>query len=127
MNRMLNQDTASFQRSVVWIDLDIVLGTAGATSGVIPKVGDGILSIVSGGSGVYTVNFQDGYTNCLGIVENVIQATYSASGAVYMTWTTDSSATTTPSVVLTCRTAAGAAVQPATGDRLKLNFRMKSA
>jgi hypothetical protein len=127
MNRMTSQDGADFQRSTVNIDLDIVLGTAGATTGIVPKVGAGILSIVSGGSGVYTVTFQDGYTDCLNVIENVIQAAYSATGAVYMTWTTDSSATATPSVVLTARTAAGAAVQPATGDRLKLTFRMATA
>jgi hypothetical protein len=127
MDRMTSQDGADFQRSTVNIDLDIVLGTDGATSGVIPKAGLGILSIVSGGSGVYTVTFQNGYVDCLNIIENVIQATYSASGAVYMTWTTDSSNGATPSVVLTARTAAGAAVQPATGDRLKLTFRMATS
>ena len=114
------------QKGVVWVDLDITLGTAGATTGVIPNFGDGILSIVSGGSGVYTVTFQDGYVGCLNIIENVIQATYSASGAVYMTWTTAYAfASNAATVVLTARTAAGAAVQPATGDRLLLSFRMK--
>lgn len=126
MDRYTSQDTSSFQTRVVWVDLDIVLGTSGATSGVVPKFSDGILSIVLGGTGVYTVTFQDGYVDCLNVVANVIQASYSASGACKMTWTSDNSATTTPTVVLTAMTAAGAAVTPATGDRLKLSFRMKS-
>lgn len=126
MDRYTSQDTSAFQTRVVWIDLDMTLGTNGATSGVVPKTSDGILSVVLSGTGVYTVTFQDGYVNCLNVVENIIQASYSASGAVYFTWTSDNSATTTPTVVLTARTAAGAAVTPATGDRLKLSFRMKS-
>lgn len=125
MDRYVNQDGMDFQH-VVNVDLDITLGTAGATSGITPAVGDGILSIVSGGSGVYTVTFQDGYVGCLNIIENVIQASYSASGAVYMTWTTAYTFSGgVATVVLTTRTAAGAAVQPATGDRLLLTFRMR--
>lgn len=124
MDRYINQDGMDFQH-VVNIDLDITLGTAGATSGITPNVGEGILSIVSGGSGVYTVTFQDGYIGCLNITENVIQVSYSASGAVYMTWTTAYAfASNAATVVLTTRTAAGAAIQPATGDRLLLTFRM---
>lgn len=127
-DRMTNQDGSDYQRSTINIDLDITLGAAGVTAGIIPKFGDGIKSIVSGGSGVYTVNFQDGFVDCLNIIENVIQASYSASGAVYFTWTTAYTASATvSSVVLTTRTAAGAAVQPATGDRFKLTFRMKNA
>lgn len=124
MDRFTNQDSSDFQRGVVNIDLVMTLGTAGA----IPTsftYGDGILKVVSGGSGVYTVTFQDGYQACLNIIQTIIQASYSASGAVYFTWTTDSSSSTTPTVVLTARTAAGAAVQPATGDVVHLTFRMK--
>lgn len=129
MDRYTSQDSSDFQRGVVNIDLDLTLGTSGATSGVVPKYGDGISSIVLSGTGVYTVNFQDGYVDCLNIIHNVIQASYSASGAVYLTWTTDYTYAAGPpsvaSVVLTARTAAGAAVTPATGDKLKLTFRMK--
>lgn len=125
MDRFTNQDTASFQDNVVWIDLDITLGTSGATTGIVPAFGAGIKSIALSGTGIYTVTFQDGYRDCLNVIPGVIQATYSASGAVYMTWTSDNSATATPTVVLVARTAAGAAVTPATGDRLKLSFRMK--
>jgi hypothetical protein len=129
MDRFTHQDGSDFQFGVVNVDLDITLGTNGATSGVTPTRGDGILSIVLSGTGVYTVTFQDGYVDCLSIVANVIQASYSASGAVYMTWTTDyayaAGPPATATVVLTARTAAGAAVTPATGDKLKLTFRMK--
>lgn len=124
MDRFTSQDSSDFQRGVVNIDLTMVLGTAGAVPATF-TIGDGILNVVSGGSGVYTVTFQDGYQACLNIIENIIQASYSASGAVYFTWTTDSSSSTTPTVVLTARTAAGAAVQPATGDKIYLTFRMK--
>lgn len=125
MDRFTSQDGADFQRWTVNVDLDVTLGTSGATTGATINVGDGVLSIVNSGTGVYTVTFQDPYWECLNVIENVIQASYSATGAVYMTWTSDSSNTTTPTVVLNARTAAGAAVQPATGDRLKLTFRMK--
>lgn len=129
MDRRTNQDGADFQQGTVNVDLDVTLGTNGATTGATINRGDGILSIVLSGTGVYTVTFQDGYVDCLNIIENVIQATYSASGAVYMTWTTGYAYSAGPpaaaTVVLTARTAAGAAVTPATGDRLKLTFRMK--
>jgi hypothetical protein len=126
MDRFTSQDSSDFQRGIVNIDLDIILGTNGATSGVTPLYGDGIKSIVFSGTGVYTVTFQDGYINCMNVIENVIQAAYSAAGAVYMTWTTDYAFSGgNATVVLTARTAAGAAVTPATGDQLKLTFRMK--
>jgi hypothetical protein len=126
MDRFTSQDSSDFQRGIVNIDLDIVLGTNGVTAGVTPLYGDGIKSIVFSGTGVYTVTFQDGYINCLQVTESVIQAAYSAAGAVYMTWTTDYAfAAGNATVVLTARTAAGAAVTPATGDQLKLTFRMK--
>lgn len=129
MNRMLNQDGADFQRSTVNIDLDVTLGTGGAAtlaSGAVYNHSEGILSIVLSGTGVYTVTFQDGYVDCLNIIQNVIQASYSATGACGLTWTTAYSASAS-TVVLTAMTAAGAAVTPASGDRLKLTFRMKYA
>lgn len=129
MDRFTHQDASDFQYGIVNVDLDIILGTNGATSGITPKIGDGILSIVLSGTGVYTVTFQDGYINCLSIVKDVIQASYSASGACYLKWTTDYAYAAGPpsaaTVVLTAVTAAGAAVTPATGDQLKLTFRMK--
>jgi hypothetical protein len=129
MDRFTHQDASDFQYGIVNIDLDVTLGTNGATTGATINYGDGILSIVLSGTGVYTVTFQDGYIECLNIIENIIQASYSASGAVYFTWTTEYAYSAGPpaaaTVVLTARTAAGAAVTPATGDRIKLTFRMK--
>lgn len=123
-DRYFNQDGQDALSGVVNLDLDITLGTSGASSGVTPLIGKGILSVSDNGSGVFTITFQDGYVECLNVIENVIQASYSATGAVYMTWTTDAADANPCKVVLTARTAAGAAVQPATGDRLKLTFRM---
>lgn len=124
MDGFTNQDTSSWQTNVVWCDLVMTLGTSGAVPASF-TFGDGILNVVSGGSGVYTVTFRDGYAACLNIIENIVQASYSASGAVYFTWTTDNVGTATSTVVLTARTAAGAAVQPATGDKVYLSFRLK--
>lgn len=124
-DRFFDQDTASAQPGVVWIDLVATLGTSGASASATIAYQYGIKSLSDNGSGVYTITFQDGYVACLNIIENIIQASYSASGAVYFTWTTDTSNTGTPVVTLTARTAAGAAVQPATGDIIKLSFRMK--
>lgn len=123
-DRYFNQDGEDALAGTVNLDLDMTLGTNGATTGVTPAIGKGILSVALSGTGVYTVTFQDGYVECLNIIENIIQAAYSASGAVYFTWTTDSANANPCTVVLTARTAAGAAVTPATGDRLKLTFRM---
>lgn len=125
-DRYFNQDGTNALSGVVTLDLDITLGTSGATTGVTPLIGKGISGISSSGSGVYVVTFQDGYVECLNVIENTIQATYSATGAVYMTWTTDAANASPCTVTLTARTAAGAAVQPATGDCLKLTFRMLS-
>ena len=123
-DRYFNQDGEDAYAGVVNLDLDMTLGTNGATSGVVPALAKGILSVTLSGTGVYTVVFMDGYVECLNIIENIIQASYSASGAVYFTWTTDAANANPCQVVLTARTAAGAAVTPATGDRLKLTFRM---
>ena len=125
MDRFTHQDGSDFQYGVVNVDLDVTLGTNGATTGATTNFGEGVLSIVLSGTGVYTVTFQDGYIVCLNVIQNVIQASYSSSGACYLTWTSGEANGTTPTVVLTAMTAAGAAVTAATGDRLKLTFRMK--
>ncbi len=92
-----------------------------STSGAVPTsftVADGIISLSSAGSGVYTATLGRGAPYLVSFTCDTLQASYSASGACYSNLTTDNVAAATPTVVFTTRTAAGAAVQPATGDKL---------
>jgi len=91
------------------------------TSGAVPSsftVADGLISLSSAGSGVYTVTLGRGAPTLLDLTVKTKQASYSASGACRGRLTTDNVAGATPTVTFTTETAAGAAVQPASGDIL---------
>jgi hypothetical protein len=123
MDRFLEQDGADFQTRTVGVDLKFTAGTSGAVPASL-TFSAGVKSVVKSGN-TYVVTFQDGYVGLLGVVGNVLQATYSASGAVIIqpVAVTD---TTSPAVVtLQPYTAAGGAVALATGDILTCYFRFK--
>lgn len=102
----------------------VTLGTSGAipTTDPVYTVADGIISLSSAGSGVYTATLGRGAPTLVSFRCETKQASYSASGACSGRLTTDNVAASTPTVVFTTQTAAGAAVQPATGDKLYITI-----
>lgn len=101
-----------------------VLGTSGAVPTTFVSA-DGIISIASAGSGVYTVTLQRGAPTLVDLDVKVKQASYSASGAQRAVLTTDNVAGSTPTVVFTTVNSAGTATQPATGDKLFIEVTVK--
>lgn len=95
------------------------LGASGAAPSV-PTRADGFGVLVSAGSGVYTLPLIRGGKELLEFHVECLQASYSVDGAVYGDVTTDNVAGATPTIVFTMRDADGVAVQPATGDKIKV-------
>lgn len=123
MDRNVSQDGADFQDRTVHVDLVFTAGTSGAVPSTF-TYSAGIASVALT-STTYVVTLQDGYVAYLNGYGNVIQASYSASGATRAAISAQSVTGTTPTVTITCYTAAGAAVAMATGDQLSFTIRLK--
>lgn len=93
-------------------------GAAPVAAGLLRNDGFGVLS--SAGSGVYTIPLLRGAPELLEFSGHCLQASYSVDGACYADLTTDNVAGATPSITFTMRDADGVAVQPATGDKIRL-------
>jgi hypothetical protein len=103
----------------------VTLGTSGAipTTEPIYTAADGIISLSSAGSGVYTATLGRGAPTLVSFRVETKQGTYNAStGACGGVLTTDNVAAATPTVVFTTTNAAGAATQPATGTKLYITI-----
>lgn len=98
-----------------------------STSGAIPTTepiytdADGIISLSSAGSGVYTLTLGRGAPKLVSFRCEIQQASFSTAGACHATLTTNNVAAATPTVVFTTRKGTDfSAVQPATGDILRI-------
>lgn len=112
------QDRTSYQTG----EVDVHMAFTCTTDGAVPTAASAItadagISCVLSGTGVYTFTTTQRYARFLGCkIRDVMQASYSASGACELKITAfDLSAGT---VTLTAVTAAGAAVTPAIGDKI---------
>lgn len=117
---------AHIQRSItngeITLRYNATLGTNGAAP-TTPTRSDGFGTLVSAGSGVYTLPLLRGSNELLEFADcGSVQASYSVDGACYADLTTDNVAGATPTIVFTMRDADGVAVQPATGDKIKLKI-----
>jgi len=94
------------------------------TSGAVPAaftVADGLISLTSAGSGVYTATLGRGAPTLVSFRVEILQANFSTAGACHGTLTTDNVAGATPTVVFTTRKGTDfSAVQPATGDIMRI-------
>ena len=113
------------------IDIQYTCGTSGAVptfpSGLTKAVADIILVIVLLGTGVLTITFRDAWERLVNVNGQILQASYSASGACGIKITTNNVETAgTQTLILTFVTAAGAAVNPASGDVVYLTITLQS-
>jgi hypothetical protein len=124
MDRYVNTDVSNFQAGVVGVDLIFTAAAAGAVPAVLYKA-DGVASVVLQNTNDYLVTLQDAYIDFLNAEINVQQATYNAStGAVYgnvVAHTID----TTGTLTIHFYNAAGAIVNLASGDQLRVTFRLQ--
>lgn len=117
-DRMLNQFGATFEKAVVTIFGDVIIGATGAPTLTAAR-SKGIKSIVRNGAGDYTVQFQDKYNKFLAFWIGTIKGTVPAAPtqsirAINM----QAAGGATVSFVL--YNTAGAATDPATGEELFL-------
>jgi hypothetical protein len=96
---------------------DLFVEWTGGTSPTVTNY-DEVVSVAYSGTGVFLITFSQAYNGVRHIGTSVLQASYSASGAVYLDETAESA--TNGTVTLTARTAAGAAVAPASTDIIRV-------
>ena len=107
----------------------ITFGAAGVVAGIAPTDNDGFdgtTPITSSGAGVYVMKFTKSWQRMLQGDGNIKQAAaYSAAAAIRATNFVDGSATSPYQLTFTIVNSAGAATQPAIGDKLYLTLQMK--
>ncbi len=113
------------QRSVTRGEITLRYTATLSTDGASPVAAgltrvDGFGVLVSSGSGVYTIPLLRGAPELIEFSGHCLQASYSVDGACYADLTTNNVAGATPSITFTMRDADGVAVQPATGDIIRI-------
>jgi hypothetical protein len=107
----------------------ITLGAAGVVAGINPTDNDGFdgtTPITSSGAGVYVLKLNRGAQRILSFrADNKQAAAYSAAAAVRGTNWVDNVAGATPTITFTMVNSAGAATQPAVGDKLYVTLTVK--
>lgn len=110
-----------------FIDLQWTSGASGAVPATLDRNGSGeIVSVVHGATGVYTITLANPWADFLVFTSWVRQASYSASGACFVRITADNTQSSPATFVVLAVTAAGAAVEPASGDVIYINIEMQS-
>jgi hypothetical protein len=100
--------------------------TSGASGAVASSLGFAeVVSITHGATGVFVIQFSQGWNDSRNFTGNVMQASYSATGACTVRKTAQDSTAGTLTVLVV--TAAGAAVEPTTGDVIELCFQVATA
>ncbi len=119
-------DIGSHQAGRNFIDLRWTSGASGAVASVdaTKKYGfDSTTPVAHGATGVYTLTTSGQWADYIGCTVDIIQASYSASGACKGRVTAYSLANKTVTILIT--TAAGAAVEPTTGDVITVTLTMQ--
>ena len=121
MNPGFYVDITSYQPGRTPVDLT----WTSAASGALPALSDsgvsaGVTSNTHGATGIYTIVFDGQPYNLINFNQSIQQASYSASGACKAVLTGFVASTKTATVEIV--TEAGAAVEPAAGDVIRLTF-----
>lgn len=130
-NRWLNQFASTFEKVSVAVYAEITFGASGAptlvTTSTLPANGasKGVASIAQNSTGNYTITFQDAWIKLLGF--SGAWDTSGAAGAAPLgpdIYCTTNGVTSAPGTFrfITGGYAAGAATNPASGERLFLTF-----
>jgi hypothetical protein len=110
----------------------ISLVTGGIPATFARSAGFGLVSpataaVVRTGAGLFTVQFDAPWAlPYLDFAYNIKQAAYAAAGACVVQVLTDNLMATTGVMTIEVTNAAGAAVDPTTGDNIRLHFTMQS-
>jgi len=104
--------------------LVFVSGASGAVPATFVR-GKGIKSVTRNSAGKYTIVVTRNGSDLIDFDAFVEQASFSLSGAVWGCLISQNVATAGGGIVVQFVTAAGAAVDPTTGDTVKVNFNIK--
>lgn len=122
MDRLAFQDGEDSIPGTVEVHLGFTAGTAGAVPTTLTL--DKYIATVVKSSTTYVVTFQDSYFMYVNGYGSVVQASYSAGGALILQPVAVSIDDSTPTVTLQAYDAAGTAVALATGDQLFFTFKL---
>lgn len=121
-NRMFNQFQGTLEKGVVNLYAEVSFGAAGAPTLV---RGKGIASVAKSATGTFVVTLQDSYILTLGL-GSAWKGTVSPAGNEVVL-NSDDVANGTPAVTLKVYTAAGAAVDPASGESVLLALTLSNS
>lgn len=120
-NRTFHQAEGSLEHRMVDLFVEVTFGVAGAVSA---WSGKGVSSVTKDATGQYTVALADRYPAFMG-------SSYSFEDTSANTgWACDRSEavdTATPSITFRTNDAAGAEADPASGAKLRVNFKLKNS
>jgi hypothetical protein len=124
MNPGIYPDFSSMQTGTVKVPVQWTSGGTGAVPALSAfKYKAGITSVTRNSAGLFTIVFPAACKGIFGVYGNVVQASYSASGAVSpIIKANNMTVLGTHSIQIQTSTAAGAAVDPASGDVIMLVF-----
>lgn len=119
-------DLTGMESGRVFLDLAWTSGASGAVPAALSR-SMGITSVVHGATGVYVITFKEQWkSGVLSFSRHVRQATYSASGACVVQMTGNAINTAAPTITILVTNAAGAAVEPASGDVIGMTFELQT-
>lgn len=125
-------DDSANESGCVQLYLQWTSGVTGAVTTINRQSGFGLVSpatasVVRTGVGLFTVQFSQAWAlKYLSVSPLIQQTTYSAAGACEVQILTDSLVATTGVMTIEITNAAGAAVDPTTGDVITLAFTMQT-
>lgn len=115
-------DIASWQAGLNFMPLQWTSGASGAVPTTLTK-SYGVASVVHGATGVYVVTLSEQWAAYLGMIEEIMQASYSKNGACKVRRTAID--LTAKTITLLVVDGDGDAVEPASGDIISLTFLMQ--
>jgi hypothetical protein len=122
--RSFRQWLQMFEIRPVMLFANVSIGASGAPT--LNANARGIASIARTGAGAYTITLQDKYTKLLDISSRFITAT-GTDAALEMTVTADGVASSTPTITIVFRVAAGTATDPSNGAVLLLKMFLRNS
>lgn len=117
-------DETDWQAGRVGLTVRWTSGASGAVSTVTKKAGFGATPVTRTGVGSFTLSLAEVYADHEPSIDEIVQASYSASGACYVVVTGYNLAAKT--VTVKTVTAAGAAVDPTTNDVVTVRLVMQT-
>lgn len=125
-NRWYNQFALSLEKQKVFIYLKAAIGATGAVT-INTTLSKGVTSITRNSAGRYTIVFQDTYVGLLGLTATIVESAATPTVLAVATVSETVATAATKNVVIQCADAAGAAVDPASGSTMLLQFQLSNS